>query len=71
MGLIGLSFLWGVFPPNLEGVSRKITSGMNEMSRENRNKDRKDFQGKWLNSNKLAHTQQVFAQKNTVKSSCK
>lgn len=27
--------------------------------------------GRRLNSNKLAHTQQVFAQKNTVKSSCK
>lgn len=45
MGLIGLGSLWGVFPPKLVGVSHKITSGMNERSRENRDKDRRDFGG--------------------------
>lgn len=43
MGLIGLGSLWGVFPAKLVGTCHKITSGMNERSRENRDKDRRDF----------------------------
>lgn len=45
MGLIGWDSLWGVFPPKLVGVSHKITSGVNERSRENRDKDGSDFGG--------------------------
>lgn len=43
MGLIGVGSLWGVLPPKLVGVSQKITSGMNERSRENRDEDGRDF----------------------------
>lgn len=45
MGLIVLGSLQGVFPAKLVGVSHKITSGMNERSRENRDKDRRDLGG--------------------------
>lgn len=70
-GVIGLGSLCSMFPLKLVGVSHKITPWINERSRENRDKDRRDLGGRRLNSNKLAHTQQVFAQKNTVKLSCK
>lgn len=60
-----------MFPLKLVGVSHKITPEINERSRENRDKDRRDLGRRRLNSNKLPHTQQVFAQKNTVKFSCK
>lgn len=43
MGLIGVGSFWGVLPPKLVGVSHKITSGMNERSRENRDEDGRDF----------------------------
>lgn len=45
IGLIGLGSLWDVFPPKLVGVCQKITSGTNERSRENGDKDRRDFGG--------------------------
>lgn len=43
--VIGLGSLCGMFPLKLVGVSHKITPGINERSRENRDKDRRDLEG--------------------------
>lgn len=41
--MIGLGSFWGMFPLKLVGVSHKITPGINERSRENRDKDRETW----------------------------
>lgn len=65
LGVPGLGSLWSPLPLKFARISHQITTGVG-------GRGSRESQGRWgLNLDKLAHTQQVFAQKNTVKSSCK